>query len=342
VWDLDNTLWDGVLIEDGREGIRVRPEVATIIRELDQRGILHSVASKNNHDDAMAVLEAAGLSDYFLYPQIGWTPKSASVARIASLLNIGVDAMAFVDDQVFEREEVRAGVPTVAVVDPAECHGMLDRWECQVPVTRESRRRRVMYQEEAHRAAVEHAYTGDYSAFLRECRLEVRICALDEVNLQRVYEVAQRTNQMNFSGNRYPEARLREMMGDPDLETYVIDCEDRFGAYGIIGFAVADRREPRLLDLMFSCRVQGKRVEHAVLAFLLKRFVDGEGRDFWADFRRTAQNAAAGRVFEEMGFDAAGERDGALSLVFRRGHEVLDEGIVAIRADLSTALGAGR
>jgi predicted enzyme involved in methoxymalonyl-ACP biosynthesis len=114
-------------------------------------------------------------------------------------------------------------------------------------------------------------------------------------------------------------------------EAYVIDCTDRFGAYGITGFAVADTQGPRLLDLMFSCRVQGKRVEHAVLGFLLRRFVTGRERDFYADYHRTRHNAAAGRVFEEMGFEERGERDGVLSLVFRLGREVLDEGIVRIR-----------
>jgi HAD superfamily phosphatase (TIGR01681 family) len=136
VWDLDNTLWDGVLIEDGREGIRVRPEIVSIICEMDQRGILHSIAGKNNHQEAMSVLTETGLSEYFLHPQIGWGPRSESIAQVARLLNIDVDAIAFVDDQVFEREEVRSGLPQVAVVDLAQCVAMPPRPECQVPVTR--------------------------------------------------------------------------------------------------------------------------------------------------------------------------------------------------------------
>ena len=99
------------------------------------------------------------------------------------------------------------------------------------------------------------------------------------MNLKRVYELAQRTNQLNFSGNRYQEAQLVEIMGSDFLETYVIDCSDRFGDYGIVGFGVVDIRVPLLLDLMFSCRIQGKRVEHAVLSFLLKRFVSGKKQD---------------------------------------------------------------
>lgn len=334
VWDLDNTLWNGILLEDGPEKIRVRQDVVNLIRETDERGILHSVASKNNHDDAMAVLNAAGLSEYFLYPQIGWGPKSDAVAQIATSLNIGVDAIAFVDDQPFEREEVRAALPEVAVIDAAECLTIPARPECQVPVTKESRTRRTMYREEEQRLTAQKATGGDYIAFLRECRLEMRISALAESNLMRVYELAQRTNQMNFSGRRYPEAQLAEIMKSPSFETYVIDCRDRFGEYGIVGFAVVDVREPRLLDLMFSCRIQSKRVEHAVLTFLLRRFVQDKGQDFYANYRKTPKNAPSGKVFDEMGFELVGESDGVLSLAFRTGREILDDQIVKVLHDL--------
>src|SRR5262249_55234596 len=144
-------------------------------------------------------------------------------------------------------------------------------------------------------------------------------------------ELAQRTNQMNFSGNRYPEAQLKQIMSSKSLETYVIDCRDRFGHYGIVGFAVVDLEVPRLLDLMFSCRVQAKRVEHAVLAFMLDRFAVGKHQDFLANFRRTAKNAPSGKVFDEMGFETVEEKDGVLFLVFRRGKPIPDDRIVKIR-----------
>ena len=123
-------------------------------------------------------------------------------------------------------------------------------------------------------------------------------------------------------------------MTSPFCETYVIDCCDRFGDYGIVGFAVVDIRGPRLLDLMFSCRIQSKRVEHAVLGFLLKRFVHGTKRDFYANYRRTTKNAPSGKVFDEMGFEPVAEDDGVLSLVFKEGREILDDQIIKIRHDL--------
>jgi len=332
VWDLDNTLWDGVLIEDGPEKIRIRQGVVDVIKETDQRGILHSIASKNISEDAIKILRQHGLDEYFLYPKIAWQPKGQSIAEIAQLLNIGIDSLAFVDDQAFEREEVKIAHPEVTVIDAGEYAAILDRPECQVPVTPESKSRRVMYREQQHRQTVLEGFKGDYFGFLRECRMEVHIRPLGEENLRRVYELAQRTNQMNFSGNRYEAEQLEELMRSPALETYVIHCQDRFGDYGIVGFAVVDTRVPRLLDLMFSCRVQAKRVEHAILSFLLRRFVSDGGKDFFANYRKTAKNAQSGRVFEEMGFEPADEKEEVPSLVFRRTRAIPDDQIVRIVA----------
>jgi len=330
VWDLDNTLWDGILIEDGPEKIRLRPGVVDVIKETDRRGILHSVASKNSHDDAMKVIRSAGLHEYFLYPQITWLPKSQSIAQVARLLNIGVDSVAFVDDQLFEREEVSAALPQVTVIDAANYSEIPNRPECDVPVTAESRNRRTMYREQEQREVALKFHNGDYFTFLRSCEMRVVMTPLNDKNLKRAYELAQRTNQMNFSGNRYQEAQLAEIMRSPNLQTYVIDCTDRFGVYGIVGFAVVDIREPRLLDLMFSCRVQSKRVEHAVLSYFLRQFVIEKDQDFYASYRKTPKNGPSGRVFEEMRFEVLEDNGGILSLIFRKGQEVLDDKIMSV------------
>ena len=116
VWDLDNTLWDGILVEDGAEKLRLKPGIAEVIKSLDRRGILHSIASKNNFDEAMAVLKSHQLDEYFLHPQISWAPKSEAMKAIAQKLNIGIDTLMLVDDSDFERAEVQAACPTVMVL----------------------------------------------------------------------------------------------------------------------------------------------------------------------------------------------------------------------------------
>src|SRR5438128_684304 len=115
VWDLDNTLWEGVLLEG--DDLVLRDNVATIIETLDRRGILQSIASKNDYQQAMATLSGFGLKDYFLFPQIGWDTKAVSIGLIAKSLNRGLDTVAFIDDQAFEREEVRYSLPDVRCLD---------------------------------------------------------------------------------------------------------------------------------------------------------------------------------------------------------------------------------
>jgi FkbH-like protein len=304
--------------------------VIDVIKETDRRGILHSIASKNNPDEALKILRMCGIDEYFLHPQINWQPKSQSIGRIAELLNIGRDSLVFVDDQPFEREEVKTVHPQVALIDAAEYAAIPGRPECDVPITEESWQRRQMYRQQEQREAILQSHNGDYTDFLKKCDIRLNITALNDDNLERVYELAQRTNQMNFSGNRYPRAQLAELMGSTAHETYVIKCTDRFGTYGIVGFAVVAINEPRLLDLMFSCRIQSKRVEHAFITFLLKQFVASQSRDFLANYRKTAKNAPSGMVFSEMGFELVQETDGVLSLVFRKDRTIPDDGVIHI------------
>jgi predicted enzyme involved in methoxymalonyl-ACP biosynthesis len=110
----------------------------------------------------------------------------------------------------------------------------------------------------------------------------------------------------------------------------VIRCTDRFGGYGIVGFAVVDTREPRLLDLMFSCRIQGKRVDHAFLAYVIEKVAGSERRDFFANYRRTDKNAPAGKVFADVGFEVIDEADGVLSLGFLKERPIPREDIVRV------------
>ena len=153
---------------------------------------------------------------------------------------------------------------------------------------------------------------------------------MTDENLERVHELTQRTNQMNFSGNRYDRDVLRTLLSSPHLDTFVLSCEDRFGSYGVIGFSIVDRREPRMTDLMFSCRIQSKRVEHAFMTYILKKYLNQTGKDFSAYYRKTPRNAPSGRVFDDMKLRERAQRDGALELVFPRNQAVPDDGLINI------------
>jgi FkbH-like protein len=339
VWDLDRTLWDGILVEDGPEKVRLKPGIIDTIKELDRRGILQSVASKNNHDEVMRLLKEFGIEEFFLYPQVSWRPKSESLDAIARLLNIGIDTLLFIDDSEFELQQVQSVHSKVRVLNANEYSSLLDRSDCQSPVTGESMRRRIMYQVEQSRQQVAASFKDDYRAFLMDCNIHLEIAELSEDNMERVHELTQRTNQMNFSGNRYDRALLREVLQNSHLDTYVLSCKDRFGSYGIIGFGIVDNREPRLTDLMFSCRIQAKRVEHAFLSYILRKYISLTGRNFHADYRKTPRNAPSGQVFADMGMQEVGVSDGVTQLVFSKEHDIFDDGIVTLNVHDTVSAG---
>jgi FkbH-like protein len=330
VWDLDHTLWSGVLMEDGAHSLTLKPELRKIIEELDRRGILQSVASKNNHEEALDVLKRLGVDEYFLFPQISWAPKSDALKTIARRLNIGIDSLLFVDDQEFERQQVESACPGIRTLDACHYTGLLGMRECLAPVTVENMSRRKMYQVEQERQEIQDSFKDDYKAFLKHCDIRLTVTPLTNDNLERVHELTQRTNQMNFSGNRYDRAVLGAALGDPHLDTYVLACEDRFGSYGIVGFGMVDNREPRLVDLMFSCRIQSKRVEHAFLRAIIEKYTGPAGRDFHANYRKTPRNAPSGQVFADLGMRESGLRDGVTLLVLDRDGELPDDGIIHV------------
>lgn len=339
VWDLDHTLWNGILVEDGPENLQLRPGIVETIKELDRRGILQSIASKNNYDEAVQLLKTFEIDEFFLHPQISWGPKSEAISAIARELNVGVDTLLFIDDSEFELQEVKAAQPKVRVLNANQCFSLLDRKDCQVPVTAESMQRRKMYQVEGIRQQVARGFKDDYKAFLIDCNIKLKIQPLSDENLERVHELTQRTNQMNFSGNRYDRAVLEKVLHNFSLDTYVLTCDDRFGSYGIIGFGIVDNREPRLTDLMFSCRVQSKRVEHAFLTYVLQKYAALTGKDFHANYRKTPRNAPSGQVFSDMGMKEIEIQDGVTHLVFSRNQEVPDDGIINVTT-LETAVSA--
>ena len=332
VWDLDHTLWDGTLVEDGRVGIKLKTEVLEVIKELDKRGIVHSIASKNDEEHVLQILQDLGIKEYFLFPQISWGPKGAAVKAIAQNLNIGLDTIIFVDDSAFERAQVADFCPEVITLDAQEHSTLLDRSECQGTRSSESSRRRLLYQDQYRRMAAEQSFEGSYVAFLEKSQIGIKIELLSSSNLERAYELAQRTNQMNFSGNRYSKDELAKLLSEKKLDAYTITCEDRYGSYGTIGLCIVDPTVPEMTDLMFSCRVQSKRVEHGVMTWLLGYYLEKRACDFYASIKKTERNAPARKVFDDFGFEVVHEENDVRRLVFRKDQPILDDAIIKVDA----------
>jgi FkbH-like protein len=303
VWDLDHTIWDGILLEDGAQGVTIRPGVREVMVQLDERGVLQSVASKNNLEDALAALEHHGLSDLILAPQVGWGPKSDALKRLAQILNLGLDSFVFIDDQPFERGEVGEALPNVTILDENCISQLLDRAQFDLPVTPESKGRRALYAVEAQRVLAAGDAGSDYDAFLRSCNLQLTIMPLSEVDVERVYELSQRTNQLNVAATRYSREEVASLIsGSVSQKGWTMRCRDRFGDYGLIGFALFDAKEGNLLDFFMSCRVQRKRVEAAFFNWMAKQMNEAGAARICVRWRKAARNGPAVEMFEALGF----------------------------------------
>jgi FkbH-like protein len=305
VWDLDNTVWDGVLGEQEPERIALRPGVRETMLALDARGILQSVASKNDHDDAWRVLERLGVSDLFLYPAINWQPKSANIRRIVQELNLGADAFALVDDSAFERAEVASQLPQMRVYSDTDVAGLLERPEFDVAVTEESRQRRSFYVAESGRKQAAAGYQGDYEAFLRSCHMEARLFAPSQAaHVERSLEVLQRTNQLNLTTHRYTREEFDRLLRDGNAICICTSCRDRFGEYGLVGFASLKRQNDRLdlVDFVMSCRVAQKKVENAWFGWLVREVRAAGYGKIGARYVKTARNRVMLDAFLEVGF----------------------------------------
>lgn len=309
VFDLDNTLWDGILLEGE---VRLRPGVAELFEWLDERGILISIASKNAESDALERLAQEGLDRYLLHPQINWDPKSVSLKRIASLLDIGSDTFLFVDDNPFERAQVGEAHPEIETLPDSALPDLRQHPRLQGGVTAESRLRRAMYQEAAVRqqAAVEF---DDYHRFLADCQIVLEIRPDRESDFERIAELVQRTNQLNFSGRKYDRDAIKAILQDPDRDRFVVDARDRFGSYGTVGFCLASLADNTVIieDFMLSCRVQGKYVEQALFDYLASFYAAGGTGTYPSrivvNFTPTQRNAAALKVLKTLDFS---EREG--------------------------------
>lgn len=305
VWDLDQTLWNGVLLEDGE--VTVDDRIREVVVELDRRGILQSVASRNDHDHAWERLEKLGLAEYFVLPQVGWGRKSDSVRAIADGLAFAHGSIAFIDDQAAERAEVNHYLPEVRCYPAEAAATMVDLSEFNPPtVTEDSARRRAMYQAGQRREAERTTFTGTDDDFLRTLDLRLGVKRATETDIARVEELTLRTSQMNATGVHYSEATLRGLLADPKHEVLVATLEDRFGPHGAVGIMLVAKYAPawQLKLVATSCRVVSFGVGSVLLRWLTDQAAS-VGVHLLADFRRTDRNRMMEVALRFAGFAEA-------------------------------------
>lgn len=290
VWDLDGTLWEGTLLEG--DNLSLRSGILDVITGLDDRGILQSIASKNDHDLAIARLNDFSLAEYFIYPQIHWGLKSSSIKSISDLINIGLDSIAFVDDQAFERDEVTSVFPQVYCIPADVIDGFLDLPRMNPRfITVESRIRRKMYLAEIARKEVENQFVGPKEEFLASLNMRLTIGPARPEDLKRAEELTIRTHQLNTTGYTYSYEELLAFMESEKHELLICELEDKYGTYGKIGLALVEHLPGchTLKLFLMSCRVMSRGVGSAMFAHLISK-ATAAGVRLVAEFKANDRN----------------------------------------------------
>jgi FkbH-like protein len=304
VWDLDNTMWHGVLSENDK--LQLREGIKEIIRTLDERGIVHSIASKNTYEDAMQIL----------YPQIHWSSKSGSLKTIKEKLNIGYDAIAFIDDQPFERDEVKFEHPEISCFDVDVIAGILDQPEFKPKfITDESALRRKMYMQDDLRN-MEEKEIGNNLKFLESLDMEFIISPATVKDLQRVEELTVRTNQLNATGYTYSYEELESFLSSPGHKLFVAELVDKYGSYGKIGVAMIECRGEvwTLKLLLMSCRVMSRGVGTVLLQYIAN-LARENGKKLQAEFLPTDRNRLMYVTYKFSGFTEVGKLENGGNLL---------------------------
>jgi FkbH-like protein len=329
-WDLDNTVWDGILIEDGADKLKLKPGIIETIKQLDKRGIMNTVVSKNNPEDALRYLEQIGLKEYMVYPKIGWGQKGQYIKELVKDFNVGANTFAFIDDSPFERDQVKSLNPEVRVYDALDYNQLPSLPEFNPRVSSESHLRRQLYLYEKTRQEELSSFDGDYLSFLKSCEIALNIDKASIEKIDRIQELVQRTNQLNFSGNRYQREQIEKILTDQNKDTYIIDCQDKYGIYGTIGFAIVNKQNAELVDLMFSCRVQSKRVEHAFISFLLSYYKELKHTHMTALYKESNRNKKAASVFQDMKFSIQDKQENLTTFSYDLSKPIPDDGVIEV------------
>jgi FkbH-like protein len=319
--DLDDTLWGGVLGEVGVQGIRVGAEdsgaafmaVQRALLDLRARGVLLCLCSKNNSEEALAAIENhPGMllrTHHFSAVRINWEDKAHNLRELAAELNIGTDALAFLDDNVVEREHVRMEMPEVHVIElPGNPASYADALRAspvfeRLFLSQEDRERPAHYESERERS---HLLGGSPNRedFLRSLKQCVRILPIDDATLGRAVQLTQKTNQFNLTTRRYTAQQLAELTNRSEWQVLALQVRDRFGDSGFVGLAMV-RHDDGISELdtfLLSCRVIGRTIETALLARVAEE-ASGRGSERlrgW--FFPTKSNQPAGGFYALHGF----------------------------------------
>ncbi len=325
--DLDNTLWGGVIGDDGQAGIEIGQETSqgqlyaelqTYIKAHKDLGVLLTVCSKNDYENAISGLEHPdGIlkPDDFTLIKANWEPKSMNILDSANELNLLPESFVFVDDNPAEREIVAAQLPdtvTIGFESPEECIIALDRsgYFEVTNLSQDDAKRSEMYKANAQRAAAQQQF-ANYKDFLLSLDMTADICDFDEVHLPRITQLTNKSNQFNVTTKRYTQTEMEAVLADDKYIRRYGRLSDKFGDNGIVSVVIGHKDGTALhIDLwLMSCRVLKRDMELAMLDAVVKAAQEAGLTEIYGYYYPTKKNGMVRELFGTFGFDKI-EEDG--------------------------------
>ena len=325
--DLDNTLWGGVIGEDGVEGIQLSNhkegaryyDAQRILKKMKEQGVMLAILSKNNVADVEPVFGHPDMilqHEDFVAEVINWEPKSVNIRQLAKDLNIGLDSFVFLDDNPAEREQMKAECPEVTVIEfPKDSALLPDTLEkayndcfLSLEVTGEDANKTAMYRAESLRKAEMTAATS-VEDFLKKLGMTMTIHRMQPEEEKRVVQLVNKTNQFNVTTRRYSEEEIRALARAGDIIT--VHMADKYGDQGLVAVLILkyEGRCAVIDTFLMSCRVMGRNAENEIMA-RIRGMLETKGMtEIKAEYIRTAKNAPVRDLFEKLGFTLTGQSD---------------------------------
>lgn len=335
VLDLDNTLWGGVLGEEGIDGIQIGgdyPGKAFLyfqeaLLELSKSGVILTICSKNNEQDVLETWEKNPFlvlkKEHFATYRINWIDKATNIKEMAEELNIGLDSLVFVDDNPTERELIKQLLPMVEVPEfpaqpyelPVFFQQLVNDYFKVYSITDEDRKKTQQYKANASRAQEQRNFV-DFTDFLRSLNIQITIEQANEFNIQRIAQMTQKTNQFNLTTKRYTDADIRKYIQE-DWKIWCLSVADKFGDNGITGCVMINGSE--IDTLLLSCRILGKGIEHAFLKKILSLLQKEGLGEIKASYLPSLKNKQVSDFYDKNGFvlfseDADGSKHYSINL----------------------------
>lgn len=319
VLDLDNTMWGGVLGEEGLSGIKIGgdyPGKAFLffqksLLQLSKSGVILTVCSKNNEADVLEAWEKNPFmvlkKEHFAAYRINWQDKATNLKELAEELNIGLDSFVFVDDNPTERELIRQMLPMVSVpefpVQPYELpvffRQLVADYFKVYSVTDEDKKKTEQYKANAARAQAQNSFT-DFGAFLESLNIQMTIEEVNEFNISRIAQMTQKTNQFNLTTHRYNDADVRKFVED-GWKIWCLDVADKFGDNGITG-SIMVKPDGEIDTMLLSCRILGKGIEYAFVKRILLELREQGITELRASYIPTLKNSQVAEFWDKCGF----------------------------------------